>query len=309
MKRIITSLILTFLISLSPILYSLALAHPVAANRAPLLALPFMTGGGAQTSEPPGDRGWPRGYRTPSGAQIVLYQPQAASWENQRHLVAFAAASCLPNGKQKPELGTLKVEADTEVSLTERLVKFSVLKITEANFPTLPKEQTQELITEIDKTIPAEDRYIALDRVLSQIDKSEITPKNVPGVKGDPPKIFTSQTPAILLNVDGYPIWSSIKENELKFAVNTNWDLFLHMPTNSYYLRNDTAWLKATDLKGPWTPAGKLPESFMKLPVDDNWKDVRANLPGKTTTHAPTVYFSVAPAELILSEGEPKYVP
>jgi hypothetical protein len=296
MKRPIISLILALLLSLSPILPSFVLAHPPAT-------------GGAQTSQKPSDRGWPRGYETPSGAQIVLYQPQVYSWENQKHMTAFAAASYLPNGRQKSELGTLKVEADTEVSVAERLVKFSVLKITETNFPNLPKEQTQELITEIDKTIPPEDRFIALDRVLSQVDKSQIIPKNTPGIKADPPKIFVSKSPAILLGLDGEPVWSPIKDNELKFAVNTNWDLFQHGPTSLYYLRNDTTWLLAADLKGPWTQATKLPESFMKLPADDNWKDARANLPGKKAAHVPTVFFSTEPAELILFEGEPKYVP
>jgi hypothetical protein len=239
----------------------------------------------------------------------VLYEPQVATWENQKHMVALAAASYLPAGKQKPELGTLKIEADTEVALNERLVKFSVLKITETNFQTLPKEQTQEIITEIDKTIPAEDRFIALDRVITQVDKSKIVPKNVPGIKGDPPKIFMSQSPAILLNVDGEPIWSPIKDNELKFAVNTNWDLFQHGPTGVYYLRDDATWLRAADLKGPWGLAARLPESFVKLPAEDNWKDVKANLPGKNVAKAPTVYFSTEPAELILFSGPPKYVP
>ena len=310
MKRISTSLLLTFLIGLSPFLFSPGRAATgTAAAAAALWMEPSARGGAAQAQEQPADRGWPRGYKTPSGAQIVVYQPQVATWENQTRMVALAAASYLPNGKQKAELGTLKLEADTDVSLSERLVRFSALKITETNFPNLPKEQTQELITEIDKTIPAEDRYIALDRVLSQVDKSQIIPKNVPEIKGDPPKIFMSRTPAILLNLDGEPIWSPIKDNELKFAVNTNWDLFQHVPTGLYYLRNDTAWLKATDVKGPWSSAGKLPESFMKLPADDNWKDVRANLPGKTAAHAPTVYVSTEPAELILIDGEPKYVP
>src|ERR1044071_5473994 len=297
MKRIITSLVLTFLISLSPVLPSVALAQQMTAGAA------------ARSAQLPGDRGWPRDYTTPSGAQIVLYQPQVASWDGQQHMVAYAAASYLPNGRTKRELGTLKIEADTQVALTERLVKFSVLKIAERNFPTLPKEQTQELVAEIDKAIPDEDRFIALDRVLSQVDKSQIIPKNVEGIKADPPKIFFSKTPAILLNFDGDPIWSPIKGNELKFAINTNWDLFQHGPTGLYYLRNDTAWLMATDLKGPWSNAGKLPESFTKLPADDNWKYVRENLPGKPAASVPTVYFSTEPAELILINGEPRYVP
>jgi hypothetical protein len=289
---------LIFLIGLSPISLSATLAHPKTAGSA------------APIEEPqPRDRGWPRDYTTPSGAQVVLYQPQVASWENRQHMVAYAAASYLPHGKTKRELGTLKIEADTQVALTERLVKFSVLKITETNFPTLQKEQTQELITQIDKTIPAEDRLIALDRVLAQMDKSQIIPKNVEGLKGDPPKIFFSKTPAILLNLDGDPVWSPIKGNELKFAVNTNWDLFQHGPTGLYYLRHDATWLRATELKGPWSHAGRLPESFMKLLADDNWKYVRENLPGKPAASVPTVYFSTEPAELILLDGEPRYKP
>jgi hypothetical protein len=77
---------------------------------------------------------------------------------------------------------------------------------------------------------------LALDRVLANLDKSQIIPKNVEGVKADPPPIFFSQTPAILVNLDGDPIWSPIKDNDLKFAVNTNWDLFQHEPTKTYYL-------------------------------------------------------------------------
>lgn len=308
MKRIITSFILICLISLSPFLPSLVRAHSRTANATGQSTQPLQTVGGAQSSQSPGDRGWPRDYATPSGASVVLYQPQVANWDNQKHMVAYAAASYLPKGMRKQALGTLKIEGDTEVSVEKRLVKFSVLKITETNFPTLTKEQTQELITEVDKTIPAEDRFIALDRVLSQVDKSQIIPKNAEGIKADPPKIFFSKTPAILLGFDGDPIWSPIKENELKFAVNTNWDIFQHVPTGVYYLRNDTSWLRAADLKGPWTQAGRLPESFMRLPADDNWKYVRENLPGKQAAQAPTVFYSAEPAELIQLAGEPRYI-
>jgi uncharacterized membrane protein YgcG len=212
-------------------------------------------------------------------------------------------------GEQKPALGTIKFEADTLVSVEQRLVKFSSLKITEANFQTLSKDQSREIVTELEKGLPEEDRIISLDRVLVQVDKSQILPKNVEGLKSDPPKIFLSRTPAILVNFDGEPIWSPIKDNELKFAVNTNWDVFQHGPTSIYYLRNEGSWLRATDVKGPWSSAGKLPDSFSKLPADDNWKDVRENLPGKPTAAVPNVYVSTEPAELILIDGKPKFVP
>jgi hypothetical protein len=260
---------------------------------------------------PPVDGGWPRAYALPSGASMLLYQPQIASWDKQTHMVAFSAISYRTTGSDKPALGTIKLEADTKVSVSDRLVKFTNLKIVEANFGSMDKDKVREITEQIDKQLPDDERVIALDRVLANLDKSGIVAKNAEGVKADPPPIFFSKTPAVIVNIDGEPIWSPIKENDLKFAVNTNWDLFQHGPTNTLYLLNNGGWLKATDLKGPWSPAGKLPDSFKKLPPEDNWKDVKAALPGKTiaANAVPTVYVSNKPGELILLTGEPKYVP
>ncbi len=120
--------------------------------------------------------------------------------------------------------------------------------------------------------------------------------------------IFSSVEPAILVLLDGEPLMSPIRDSDLRFAVNTNWDLFELAGT--FYLRNEDAWLMAPDLGGPWSPAGKLPKPFKKLPKNDgNWKDVRDSLPGRKITldEVPHVYVSETPAELILIEGEPRF--
>jgi hypothetical protein len=305
MQQTVISKSIILLVNLSLVVSS-ALANSGLAN--PRTSL-VQSGQDGTQSEQPEEKGWPRGYSTANEAQIVLHQPQIASWENQKHIVAYAAVSYVSKGAQKPALGTIKLEADTNVSLEKRLVKFSPLKIIEVNFQTLSKDQTREIATELENIIPDEDRIIALDRVLVNLNKSQIIPKNVDGLKSDPPTIFLSRTPAILVGFDGDPIWSPIKENELKFAVNTNWDVFQDGRTGVYYLRNESTWLRAATLNGPWGPAGNLPDSFMKLPADDNWKDVKEALPGKPTSSVPTVHVVYGPAELILIEGEPKYVP
>ena len=136
-------------------------------------------------------------------------------WDDKKHLVALAAVSYVAKGEKKPTtLGTIKIEADTSTSLEKRLVKFSTLKITEANFQTLSKEQTREIISKIEESIPETDRIISLDRVLVRGQKSDHS-ENVEGLKSDPPTIFLSRKPAILLSIDGDPIWSPIKDNEL----------------------------------------------------------------------------------------------
>ena len=264
----------------------------------------------AASAPAPVDGGWPRIYDLPSGGSILLYQPQIASWEKQAHLVAFSAVSYRSKTGDKPAMGTIKVESNTKVALDERLVSFDPMKIVEAHFPTLQKEQIREVTAQIDKAIPDDDRVIALDRVLANVDKSAIVPKNVEGIKADPPTIFFSKTPAVIVNLDGEPIWSPIKENDLKFAVNTNWDLFQHGPTSTFYLRNNDAWLKARDVKGPWSAAGTLPDSFKKLPAEENWKEVKANLPGRSiaASAVPKVLVSLQPSELILLTGEPNYL-
>ncbi len=244
------------------------------------------------------------------GGSIVVSQPQVASWENQTHLTAFSVVTHRGAAGDKPALGTIKMEADTKVSLTERLVSFQNMKIVEANFQAMPRPQVQQIVATVEKAMPVDERVIALDRVLANVDKSQIAPKAAVDVKADPPTIFFSKTPAVIVNLDGEPIWSPIKDNDLTFAVNTNWDLLRHELTKTYYLRHNDTWLKATDVMGPWAPAGKLPESFMKLPADENWKDVKANLPGKSIKDSavPKVFVTLTPAELILLTGEPSYL-
>jgi hypothetical protein len=129
----------------------------------------------------------------------------------------------------------------------------------------------------------------------------------VEGVKADPPTIFFSTSPAVIVNLDGEPIWSPIKENDLKFAVNTNWDLYQHGPSSTYYLLNEGSWLKAADVKGPWTPAGPLPDSFKKLPAEENFKETKAAVPGKPLKTAPKIFVTTTPGELILTTGAPSY--
>jgi hypothetical protein len=267
----------------------------------------------AQQAVPPAaDSPWPRRYQTPDSSIVVVYQPQIATWENQKRMTMYAAVSYTAKSSTMPLLGTIMVEADTRVSVANRLVDFSKLTISQANFQNATKEQTAAAVEAVKTGMSERERVISLDRVLASYDSSLIRPNNVDGVKADPPAIFFSTHSAIVVNLDGDAVWSPIESNDLRFAVNTNWDLFEYPPSKTYYLRNGDAWLKSTNLaSGMWMPAGTLPASFSKLPATDNWKDVKAALPGRAiaAASAPMVFVSTAPAELILLKGAPVYVP
>jgi hypothetical protein len=256
------------------------------------------------------DRGWPRTYVAASGSRVEIFAPQIASWDRQAHLVAYAAVAYTPPNAERPVLGTIKVESETRVALEPRLVSLTGFRIVEANFGALDRDRIRTMVADIGTAIPAGERVIALDRVLASLDSSRITAANAAGLKADPPAIFVSNRPAILVAFDGDPIWSPIAGVDLRYAVNTNWDVFEHGPTKTFYLRHDRMWLTARTVRGPWALASALPDSFARLPVDENWKAVTISLPLRraSASDAPTVFVSTAPAELIVFRGAPDYV-
>jgi hypothetical protein len=61
--------------------------------------------------------------------------------------------------------------------MDKRLVSFEKLKISEMNFATASREQTQDIAAELQTGQSKPQRVIALDRVLANIDKSAIIPR------------------------------------------------------------------------------------------------------------------------------------
>ncbi|HEX5109084.1 MAG TPA: hypothetical protein VFV95_11580 [Vicinamibacterales bacterium] len=265
----------------------------------------------AQANPPAGtnaDTGWPRQATLNSGT-VVWYQPQVESWASQKNIVAWSAVSYQMNGVKEPALGTIKIEGTTQISLDDRVVSMDDFRITEYNFKTLKPEQVKVLVSDV-QALPQRQRVLDLDRLLAYVSSSPLQVKNVEGIKADPPIVHNAVAPAMLINLDGEPIWSPIKDVDLRYALNTNWDLFEYAPTKTLYVRYNQSWLQATSIKGPWTAVtAKLPESFSKLPADDNWKDVKAALPGKklSTKTTPKVFVATEPAELIMTDGPPAY--
>jgi hypothetical protein len=251
------------------------------------------------------DPAWPREFTNEAGAKLVLYQPQVESWKEYAVLEARAAVAFAPAGAETPSLGAFRIRADTEVDLENHEVLISNIRVIEGRFPSLDEAGSRRLIAKIELILPENPTVISLDRILVSLDRAQTEIRSVE-VKTDPPVILVSLEPAILVILDGKPLTSPIEGSDLKFAVNTNWPLFQH--ESNWYLLNEDAWLKAADLGGPWSPAGKLPKSFKKLSKkDENWKEIREKVPGRKIKpeEIPAVFVSETPAELILIDGEP----
>lgn len=249
---------------------------------------------------------WPRLYSAADGEMLRIYQPQIIHWDSHEIADARAAISLSRSGKASPALGTIHFRAKTEVDLESRRVAVSDFELLETRFPTLPKIEEQDLALKIEKDVMPERLVVTLDHIVANLERSQQQIVETP-VKTDPPPIFSSTEPAVLLQFNGEPILTSITDSELRYVLNTNWDLLVDSAGTHYLLIGD-AWASAPDVAGPWKAAGVLPQAFSSLPDDDNWKQTREHVPNTDFAdgRVPRVFVSERPAELLLLDGQPK---
>ncbi len=258
-----------------------------------------------------GDPGWPRVFKK-SGKELTVYQPQVDYWKDYSD-IHYRAAIAVKTGSSKQEkYGIVEADAKTVVDHDARVVALAAWK-RDLRFPNLSDSEAASLRKVVDELSPlGQATILSLDRVLACLNPEEQQVQKPVEVNIQPPKIFYSRKPALLVMFMGAPELQPVDPNrpELMFAINTNWDVFYDTIQSRYYLLNGASWLTATDpFKGPWTGTKKLPAAFSSLPPDDNWADVRKNVPGKSAKNVPVVFVTTEPSELILTKGEPSYSP
>jgi hypothetical protein len=251
------------------------------------------------------DIGWPRQI-SKNGAQLTYYQPQLDAWKNYKELDVRMAFSLTPAGGQEA-LGVASLRAGTLVDRDARTVFLRDIDVTSVRFPSLDAGDAQTMEKQFRSLVPNGGETISLDRLMADIEKDKVPAQPV-SVRNDPPPVFYSAKPAILLIVDGEPAVNPVDNTDLQSIVNTNWDLFVEKSTKRYFLLATTGWLTANDLKGPWTPTQTLPPDMAKLPPNQNWDDVKKLVPPPPPSGVvPQVFYSSVPAELILMRGAPVY--
>lgn len=251
------------------------------------------------------DTGWPR-QRTENGNILVTYQPQVDDWKNFRELDWRMAISITPAGGQ-PAVGVAELHGQTTVDTENKMVLVSNISIKKTYFPSLDPSSAAQM-DRLLRTFLPQAVTITLHQFVASVPKTESTPSVQ--LKNDPPVIFVSNKPAILLDVDGQPVRAPVRNTGLEYVVNTHWPLFFEKSKSEYFLLANEQWLHATNLQGPWSAAAKLPKDMEKLPNEAQWADLKNFVllpPAKSNATVPTVFYSTDPAEIILFDGNPSY--
>jgi hypothetical protein len=265
---------------------------------------------------------WPRQVTGASGNTISLYAPQLDSWDG-RTIDWHAALSILAPGAKEPTFGVMFCTAKTDVDKTTRMVTLTDLQVSKVNFPSAAAandtylKMAQQAIAKRKTVTVALDRLEASLAILEQQKKGESQP-----LKNDPPKIVFSSVPAVLVLVDGDPVWKPQEKTGVERVINTS-PIVLKDAAGNMYLHVFDGWLESRSLQGPWTVAKNPPASLSQaykqiidaksgdplsggVPEDPDAKNVEQPTLAKVV---PVVYVATSPTELIVTDGQPDYVP
>jgi uncharacterized membrane protein YgcG len=273
---------------------------------------------------------WPRTLTANDGMLVTFYQPQVDSWQYFAVLDYHMAIEVQFPGASSSVPGTLTMTAQTSTDVSKQTVALYDQTIVSTSFPGTDAATAQRYQQVVRSVIPTQ----TMNLTLPQVQAYMTTAANAGATSGTPPvaaganvkrgpglpatlpqpapPIFYSESPAILVQFEGKPGFAPVVSGStLMFSVNTNWAVFQDKRTGIYYLQDQSSWLQAQNVNGPWRAAGELPSSLLNLPQNGEWDDVTKNIPGMSWGPGalPRVFVSQTAAELILVDGPAELQP
>ena len=260
---------------------------------------------------------WPRDISIP-GAALLIYQPQVNKWQDNR--IDFRAALAIkPTGATEEKFGVVFATARTQVDKVARTVVFEDMKITKADFPTLP-DRGAKYAADLQQSMAKNVRTVSLDRLTASLALAGVKPPTV-DVQNNPPQVIVSYSPAILVPIDGAPVMKPAPgSSRFQRVVNTRALILQGGFGNKFYVHVYDGWLSADTLAGPWAQtfmgpleandANKIAQTLSQNgTVDLLDGGPKANPKPTLANGVPAIYTSQTPTELIVFKGQPDFVP
>jgi hypothetical protein len=267
----------------------------------------------ARAPVPPDPDPWPRPIQL-SNATLTLYQPQVESWQGNQ-LDFRAAVAAKAQGANAETFGVIWGSARTEVDRVARRVTLEDLRLTRSNFPTLP-DNGAAYLSELQQPFQDAARTIALDRLEASLAASGTTPPGGVPVHNDPPQILVSNSPALLVPIDGMPVLRSVPNTQFERVINTRVLILRAQGGSPYYLHVYDGWLSASTVEGPWSQATAPPSGLDDVShqlAESGQVDLldggNAQPKPALANGVPTIYVSHVPAELLVFKGPPDFQP
>src|SRR3954471_3981414 len=182
---------------------------------AAVIAFAFVSSAWAQT--PPPDP-WPRVVDLSTG-QVLVYQPQINSWTDNQLAFRSAMAYKKDNSKEQ-DFGVIIATTRTQVDRAARTVVFEDLRISKIDFPTVP-DRGAGFGSELSKAFAAQVRSMSLDKLEASLAANGVKPPAIE-VANAVPRVIISNSPAILVPIDGAPVLKAVpNHSRVQRVINT----------------------------------------------------------------------------------------
>ncbi len=243
--------------------------------------------------------GWPQQIDADNGATVIVYQPQIEEFTGNALSGRAAVSVSMPDDNSVPTFGAIWFEARMDTDRESRTAVIRSVKVANVRFADASDAQKERLAMFLEQQLQASQFTISVDQLLVDLN-AKVAGAERSDLQHTPPKIMLSTEPALLVMIDGEPVFREIEGSRYERVVNSPFliarggkDLYLYIGSN--------AWYSANDIDGPWARAKQVPADVSKLvePSEDDdalVDDVR-------------IIISQEPAELIVSDGEPSWAP
>jgi len=307
----------------------MVLASSLMACGAALAQAPSASGPGASpqasapvaaTSGAPKEDSFPRVFTSGSDS-ITVYPPTFQSWSGDT-LTGTCAISVAKSGVQSQVFGTLAFTASTEVDKLNRVVELRGIEIQGVSLPTDPASQDR-LEREIEEQGKGKTLRIALDRLEAAVPTMTSAP-SVPTAPllNSPPRLSIVSTPTVLVPIQGDPSLGPVPGTSLQRVLNTPM-LLVEDGADNWWLKIADGWMTAGSLVGPWTVgtsnadldaatkwAASQPSINLLAPAASGASEQsNQSQTVSLVQSAPTIVVSTAPAEILVTDGDPSWVP
>ncbi len=245
------------------------------------------------------DISWPQEITSDGGAVVTIYQPQVEVFTGN-DLEARAAVSVKsPSSDNVPVFGAVWITAKLDTNRDTRTAEIRDIDVSDVRFSDSTDEAREALAKLIETSIDGATLTISVDQLLADLD-AESAGAVEADLKHAPPIIMLSKEPALLVSVDGEPVFQEIEGSRYERVVNSAF-LIVRGGNTHYLYVGSNAWFQATAVAGPWTLATVVPGDVEELvePSEDDGVDLSDT----------KIIVATKPTELIVTAGPATWAP
>ena len=249
---------------------------------------------------------WPYQF-SDSGVAFTVYPPQLERWQGER-LEGQVAVAAQAAGADKPTFGVVSLSARTETDASG-MVKVRDIVVSRASFPTAGADSRVYLdalrrhLTSVTWSVARErlEAELAIEHASREVQSQPL--------RNAPPRIYYSESPAILVPVDGAPQLKELTGLDLSRVINTRALILQDRVSRRYYLFVAEHWMEAPAIEGPWTEAQVRPSVLEEAKEQAEAAGQVDLVEGSDASRPPEVFVATGPAELVQTDGPPQYLP